>query len=330
MNPAFPLLPERAANFASDVDAVFLFILAVTGLFAIGIWIALLFFAIHYRRRSPDDRPKEIQGSLALELTWTLIPFAFMVVMFVWGARVYFHMNRPPDDAMTVSVVGKRWMWKIQQPTGQREVNELHVPLGRAVKLVITSEDTIHSFFVPAFRIKKDAVPGRYTTEWFRATKVGTYHLFCAEYCGTDHSKMTGRVVVMEPEDYQAWLAGAPAPESPATLGEKLFTELNCVTCHVPGSADRGPILAGLFGRAVKLASGETVVADESYVRESILIPSARVVAGYQPVMPTFQGLVSEEQLIALVAYVKSLQSPPAESAPAAAGKSPKQGGNES
>jgi cytochrome c oxidase subunit 2 len=330
MNPAFPLLPERAANFASDVDAVFLFILTVTGLFAIGIWIVLLYFAIHYRRRSPDDRPKQIQGSLALELTWTLVPFAFMVVMFVWGAKVYFHMNRPPDDAMTVSVVGKRWMWKLQQPTGQREVNELHVPVGRPVKLVITSEDTIHSFFVPAFRIKKDAVPGRYTTAWFRATKVGTYHLFCAEYCGTDHSKMTGRVVVMEPEDYQAWLAGAPAPESPVTLGEKLFTQLNCITCHQPRSGDRGPVLAGLFGRRVRLASGETVVADESYVRESILIPSAKVVEGYQPVMPTFQGLVSEEQLIALVAYVKSLQIPLAESAPAAAGSSPKQGGNES
>jgi len=213
---------------------------------------------------------------------------------------------------MTVSVVGKRWMWKLQHPTGQREINELHVPRGRAVKLVITSEDVIHSFFVPAFRIKKDAVPGRYNTAWFRATKDGTYHLFCAEYCGTEHSRMIGRVVVMEPEDYQTWLAGGPPPESPVAAGEKLFTELNCITCHRPDSAGRGPVLVGIFERPVRLADGGTAVADEAYVRESIVNPAAKVVAGYQPVMPTFQGQVSEEQVIALIAYIRSLQVPPA------------------
>jgi len=322
MNPAFPFLPERASTIASDVDAVFLFILVVTGVFAVGIWTALLYFAIRYRRRSPDDRPKEIHGSLALELTWTVIPLALMAVMFAWGAKVYFHMNRPPDDAMTVSVVGKRWMWKLQHPTGQREVNELHVPVGRAVKLVITSEDTIHSFFVPAFRIKKDAVPGRYNMAWFRATKVGTYHLFCAEYCGTEHARMIGRVVVMEPDQYQTWLAGGPAPESPRAWGEQLFTELNCVTCHQPDSAGRGPVLTGVFGRRVKLQSGDAVVADEAYVRESIVNPAVKVVAGYQPVMPTFQGLVTEEQLIALIAYIESLQIPAGDNAPAPAGAS--------
>ena len=310
MSPTFPLLPERASAFAGEVDALFFFIVAVTVFFTVGISIAILFFAVKYRRRSDADRPAEIHGSLALELTWTLVPLGIVVVMFVWGAKVFFHMNRPPDDAMTVSVVGKRWMWKLQHPTGQREINELHVPVGRAVKLVITSEDAIHSFFVPAFRIKKDAVPGRYNVAWFRATKTGTYHLFCAEYCGTEHSKMIGRVVVMEPEAYQTWLAGGPPPESPAAAGEKLFTELNCVTCHRPDSAGRGPVLDGIFGRPVRLASGDTVVADESYVRESILSPAARVVAGYQPVMPTYQGQVSEEQLIALIAYIQSMQVP--------------------
>ena len=196
MSPAFPLAPERASSVAGEVDALFLFILGVTGIAAIGIWIALVYFAIRYRRRSDDERPGVIHGSLLLELTWTVIPFLLMSAMFVWGAKVFFHLNRPPDDAMTVSVVGKRWMWKLQHPTGQREVNELHVPVGRAVKLVITSEDTIHSFYVPAFRIKKDAVPGRYNLAWFRATKTGSYHLFCAEYCGTEHSRMIGRVVV--------------------------------------------------------------------------------------------------------------------------------------
>jgi cytochrome c oxidase subunit II len=329
MNPAFPFAPERASSVAGEVDALFLFILGITALFAAGVWIALLFFAIRYRRRSDDDRPAEIHGSLPLELTWTLIPLAIMAVMFVWGAKVYFHMNRPPDDAMTVSVVGKRWMWKLQHPTGQREINELHVPRGRAVKLVITSEDTIHSFFVPAFRIKKDAVPGRYNTAWFRATKDGTYHLFCAEYCGTEHSKMIGRVVVMEPADYETWLAGGPPPESPVAAGEKLFTDLNCITCHRPDSAGRGPVLAGIFDRPVKLADGSTVVADEAYVRESIVNPAAKVTAGYQPVMPTFQGQVSEEQVIALIAYIRSLQvpqSPGAEpaKAPAPAGGRPR------
>ncbi len=317
MNPSFPLVPERASSLAGEVDAVFLFILGVTGFFAVAIWIALLWFAVRYRRRSPADRPAAIHGSLALELTWTLVPLGLMAVMFVWGAKVFFRMNRPPDDAMTVTVVGKRWMWKIQHPTGQREINELHVPVERAVKLVITSEDTIHSFFVPAFRIKKDAVPGRYNTAWFRATKPGTYHLFCAEYCGTEHSKMIGRVVVLPPEEYQTWLAGGPPPESPVVAGEKLFTELNCVTCHRPDSAGRGPVLVGVFGRPVQLAAGDPVVADEAYVRDSILNPSARVVAGYQPVMPTYQGQVSEEQLISLIAYIRSLEVP---AAPAAAG----------
>ena len=319
MSPSFPLLPERASAIAGEVDALFFFIVAVTIVFTVGISLALVFFAVKYRRRSDADRPAEIHGSLVLEITWTVIPLLIVVVMFVWGSKVFFHMNRPPDDAMTVSVVGKRWMWKLQHPTGQREINELHVPKGRAVKLVITSEDTIHSFFVPAFRIKKDAVPGRYNVAWFRATKAGRYHLFCAEYCGTEHSKMIGRVVVMEPEDYQTWLAGGPPPESPVVAGEKLFTELNCITCHRPDSAGRGPVLDGIFGRPVKLASGDTVVADEAYVRESIVNPAARVVAGYQPVMPTYQGLVSEEQLIALVAYIESLQVP-SEAAPASDG----------
>jgi cytochrome c oxidase subunit 2 len=311
-----PFLPERASSYAGEVDALFYFIVAVTVFFTVAISLAILYFAIRYRRRSDADRPAEIHGSLVLELTWTLIPLGIVVVMFVWGSKVFFHMNRPPDDAMTVSVVGKRWMWKLQHPTGQREINELHVPLGRAVKLVITSEDTIHSFFVPAFRIKKDAVPGRYNVAWFRATKTGTYHLFCAEYCGTEHSKMIGKVVVMEPEAYQTWLAGGPPAESPIVAGETLFTELNCVTCHRPDHAGRGPVLQGIFGRPVRLASGDTVVADEAYVRESIVNPAARVVAGYQPVMPTYQGQVSEEQLIALVAYIESLQVP-TEAAPA-------------
>jgi len=322
MNPGLPLWPENASTIAGDVDRLFLFLCAVSIFFSALIAITLITFAVKYRRRSEQDRPAEIEGSLVLELTWSVIPFLLTVVMFVWGAQVFFHMNRTPDDAMTVSVVGKRWMWKLQHPTGQREINELHIPVGRPVQLTLTSEDTIHSFFVPAFRMKKDVVPGRYNTAWFKATKVGTYHLFCAEYCGTEHSRMTGRIVVMEPDAYQTWLAGGPPPESPVKAGEKLFTELNCVTCHRPDSGGRGPVLVGLFGHKVTLANGETVVADEAYIRESILNPAAKVTAGYQPVMPTYLGQVSEESLLQLIAYIRSLAGPPGESAPlpAAAG----------
>jgi cytochrome c oxidase subunit 2 len=322
VGPALPLFPEQASVIAGEVDALFLFLVATTVLFSAGIALTLVVFAIRYRRRSEQDQPEEIHGSLALELTWTIIPFLITVVMFVWGARVFFHMNRTPDDAMTVNVVGKRWMWKLQHPTGQREINELHVPVGRPVRLTITSEDTIHSFFVPAFRIKKDAVPGRYNTAWFKATRAGTYHLFCAEYCGTEHSRMIGRVVVMEPDAYQTWLAGGPAPESPAKAGEKLFTELNCVTCHRPDSAGRGPVLNGVFGRSVALQGGGQVVADEAYVRESILNPAAKITAGYQPVMPTYLGQVSEESLLQLIAYVQSL-APLSAPGAAAAGAPP-------
>jgi cytochrome c oxidase subunit 2 len=325
MGAGFPLFPEQASVIASEVDALVLFLLGVTVFFSLGIAATLVLFAVKYRRRSEQDRPEEIEGSLPLELAWSIIPFLLTIVMFVWGAQVFFHMNRTPDDAMTVNVVGKRWMWKLQHPTGQREINELHVPVGRPVHLTITSEDTIHSFFVPAFRIKKDAVPGRYNTAWFKATKTGTYHLFCAEYCGTEHSRMIGRVVVMEPDAYQTWLAGGPAAESPVKAGEKLFTELNCITCHRPDSAGRGPVLNGIFGRTVLLADGEKVVADEAYVRESILNPAAKVTAGYQPVMPTYLGQVSEESLFQLIAYVKSLAVPaaPGEATTVAAGKPP-------
>jgi cytochrome c oxidase subunit 2 len=224
---------------------------------------------------------------------------------------------------MEINVVGKRWMWKLQHMTGQREINELHVPVGRPVKLNLTSEDVIHSFFVPAFRMKKDAVPGRYSVAWFRATKAGTYHLFCAEYCGTEHSRMIGRIVVMEADDYQTWLQGGPAPVSPVAAGEKLFTQLNCVTCHVTGLQARGPSLVGVAGSKVRLVGGDVVTADESYLRESIVNPAAKIVEGYQPIMPTYQGQVSEDMLLQLIAYIQSLKEPQGTSGGSAGGGQP-------
>jgi cytochrome c oxidase subunit 2 len=310
MFSGFPLFPEQASSLAPAVDGLYFFLVAITTFFSVGIAAALALFATRYKRRHDDERPPEIHGSLALELTWTLIPFAICMVVFVWGAVVFFAQNRPPDDSMEINVVGKRWMWKLQHMTGQREINELHVPVGRPVKLNLTSEDVIHSFFVPAFRMKKDAVPGRYSVAWFRATKPGSYHLFCAEYCGTEHSRMIGRIVVMEANDYQTWLQGGPVPVSPVAAGEKLFTQLNCVTCHVAGSQARGPGLAGVAGAKVRLVGGDVVTADESYLRESIVNPAAKIVEGYQPIMPTYQGQVSEDMLLQLIAYIQSLKEP--------------------
>ena len=308
----FPLFPEQASTLASSVDGLYFFLVAITVFFFVTISATLLIFAVKYRRRSTDEWPEEIHGSLLLELAWTIVPFLITVVVFAWGAILFFSMNRPPDNAIEINVVGKRWMWKLQHMTGQREINELHIPVRRPVKLTLTSEDVIHSFFVPAFRAKKDAVPGRYNVMWFEATKAGRYHLFCAEYCGTQHSRMIGEIVAMEPADFQIWIQGGPAAESPAVAGQKLFGELNCATCHRPDSQGRGPVLDGLAGSTVKLAGGATAVADETYLRESILVPAAKIADTYQPIMPTYQGQVSEEGVLHLIAYIQSLKGPQA------------------
>jgi cytochrome c oxidase subunit II len=306
-----PLFPESASTMASRVDALYFFLLAISGFFSLLIAGLIVFYAVKYRRRSPDAIGANIHGGLALELTWTIVPFLITMVIFVWGASVFFAMSRPPDETLNIYVVGKQWMWKFQHLDGQREINELHVPVGRAVKLIMTSEDVIHDVFVPAFRVKADVVPGRYTSLWFQPTVPGRYHLFCAEYCGTRHSGMIGEVVVMEPAAYQTWLSGGAAEGSLASAGAKLFQDLACITCHRPDAQGRGPVLEGLFGKAQTLQTGEMIVVDEAYVRESILNPGAKITAGFQPIMPAFQGLVTEEQLLALIEYVKSLQTQP-------------------
>jgi cytochrome c oxidase subunit II len=309
----FPLFPQQASVQAGQVDAIFFFMVAVTAFFSLLIAGLIVFFAIKYRRRHDEEVGEAIHGSLVLELTWTIIPFFIAMGMFGWGAKVFFDLYRVPAGAMEIFVVGKQWMWKIQHAGGQREINELHVPAGRPVRLIMGSEDVIHSFYIPAFRVKADVIPGRYNTLWFQATTPGRYHLFCTEYCGTRHSGMIGSVVVMEPTEYQAWLSGGPTSDSPSAAGEKLFTSLACVTCHSGDAASRGPNLAGVFGRQVELQGGGKVVADEAYLRESIVNPQAKVVAGFPPIMPPFQGMVSEEQLLQLIAYLKSLKGPAAQ-----------------
>ncbi len=299
---------------AGRVDALYIFLLIVCGMMTLLIFVCLIYFAARYRYR-PGVRAEQIEGSTPLEIVWSTIPFLVFMVIFGWGAVVYFQERTPPRDATEVYVVAKQWMWKLEHAEGQREINELHVPVGQDVKMIMTSQDVIHSFFVPAFRIKQDVLPGRYTVAWFRATKPGVYHLFCAEYCGTQHSGMVGDVVVMEPAQYEAWMNGGSTGPLSAT-GEKVFAELGCSTCHRADAQGRGPNLQGVFGKPVQLEDGRTLVADENYIRECILDPGAKRVKGFQPIMPTFQGLVSEEQVNALVAYIKSLS--PAK--PAAAG----------
>jgi cytochrome c oxidase subunit II len=308
MSTPFPLWPPTASAAAPEMDLLYLLIAAVSAFFVVLVAALVVFFTVKYRRRGPHDVGADIHGSLILELSWTIIPFILAMVMFVWGADLFFRLSSPPANAMDVWAVGKQWMWKVQHPEGVREINELHVPLGRPVRVTLGSEDVIHDFAIPAFRVKMDAVPGRWTTLWFTATKLGTYHIFCAQYCGTKHSGMVGEVIVMAPQDYEAWLAGARSMTSAVQSGERLFTDLACITCHKTDSSARGPTLVGVYGSTLQLAGGGTVVADENYLREAIMNSQARVVQGFQPIMPTFQGQVNEENLMQLVAYIKSLK----------------------
>ena len=301
-----PLWPARASAGAANVDALYIFLVLLATFMSVAIFTMIVLFAFKYRRQ-PGREAEQIEGSNALEITWSVVPLGIFLVIFAWGAVIYFQERTPPRDATEVYVVARQWKWKLEHVEGQREINELHVPVGRDIEMIMTSQDVIHSFYVPAFRIKQDVLPGRYTTAWFRPTKPGVYHLFCAEYCGSQHSGMIGQVVVMEPAQYQAWLSGGNTTGSLASNGESVFQQLGCPTCHRSDTQGRGPNLVGIFGKPVQLEDGRTVIADENYIRESILSPSAKVVSGFKPIMPVFQGLVSEEQLTELVAYVKSL-----------------------
>jgi cytochrome c oxidase subunit 2 len=317
-----PLFPEQASTFAWQVDLLYFYLIAVSVAFSIPIVVAIFYFGLRYREREKYATPDEMHGSMVLETVWSIIPFVISMTIFLGGAIVYFNQFNPPADAMEVYVVGKQWMWKVQHETGQREINELHVPVGRPVKLTMTTEDVLHDFSIPAFRTKADVVPGRYTYLWFEATKPGKYHLFCAEYCGLNHSGMGGYVYVMEQRDFDNWLSGNVSGQTPVEAGKDLFTnKLGCASCHAGGPQQRGAKLEGVFNSDVKLVGGATVKADEQYIRNSILNPSSQVVEGFQPIMPTFKGQVTEEQLNALVSYIKSLT--PGASTTAAAVPSP-------
>lgn len=307
MQTGFPLFPEQASTIAPQVDAIYLFLVGMSSVFVVLIFSLVIYFSVRYRRRTETELPPAGIPTVRLEIAWTVIPLILVMISFAWGAGVYMVMFQPPDDALELRAVGRQWMWKFQHPNGASEINELHVPVGTPIKIVLASQDVIHSFYVPAFRVKMDVVPGRYSWVWFEATREGEFHLFCAEYCGTLHSGMIGRVYAMKPVDYQRWLSERGGGESVALAGERLFQQHACVTCHQEESGPLGPSLHGLFGRQVKLQSGATVVADEAYIRESILRPNAKLVAGYEPIMPTYQGQLSEEALHQIMAYLKGL-----------------------
>jgi cytochrome c oxidase subunit 2 len=321
MLEGIPLFPEQASNLAPEVDNLYFFVTAVTAFFALLVVVFVIVFAVKYRDRTGEKVGAPITGSIWLELGWSIVPFLVSMAIFAWATIVFFHLVRAPDQTLEIYSTGKRWMWRFQHIDGQSEINELHVPLGRPVKVTFTSEDVLHSLFIPAFRVKADAIPGRYSSLWFTATKTGEYHLFCAEYCGTQHSGMIGRVVVMEPNEYQAWLGGGGGLSMTAR-GEQLFQQLGCVSCHLSDGTGRGPSLAGKYGSQEQLANGDAVSVDDGYIRESILTPQAKLVAGYGPVMPTFQGQVNEQGLMSLIEYIKSLPSTgqPAAQASAAPG----------
>jgi len=317
----FPFFPQQASEQAAQIDALYFFLVAVTAFFALLIATLVVVFSIKFRRKHDQEVGKAIHGSLALELLWTFIPLGITMVMFAWGAQVFFHMTRAPKGAMEIYIVGKQWMWKAQHLDGAREINELHVPIGKPVKLVMGSEDVIHSFFIPDFRVKADVVPGRYNTMWFTATKPGKYHIFCTQYCGTKHSNMIGTVTAMDAADYQAWLSGGASGGTMAENGAKLFSDLSCNSCHLENGQGRGPVLKGLYGKQILITGGQTVTMDDAYIRESVLTPQAKVVAGFTPIMPTFQGLVTEEQLLQLIAYIKSLGEAPSTAGTGTPGK---------
>lgn len=308
MKPPFPLFPPSASTVAVEMDLLYGFIVAVCAFFTVLVAALVVYFTVKYRRRHPDDVGADIHGSLSLELTWTFIPLVLSLVMFAWGASLFFRLATPPANAMELFVVGKQWMWKVQHPEGVREINEMHVPIGRPVRITLGSEDVLHDYSIPAFRVKMDAVPGKLTTLWFEATVPGRYHIFCAEYCGTKHSGMIGEVIAMQPQDYEVWLAGGRSTGTAAQNGERLFSDLACITCHKNDSTGRGPSLLGVFGSQVELTDGHKVTADENYLRESIMNSQAKIVKGYQGIMPAFQGMVTEENLMQLIAYIKTLK----------------------
>lgn len=302
------LLPPTASAYAEELTEFFWVMVAICSVVAVGIAVFIVYCAVKYRRRDPDELPPQIRGNNKLEITWTVIPGIIFLGMFGWGTKTYFDIEQPPPDTVDIWVVAKQWMWKLEHTNGIREINTLHVPIGRPVRLTMISEDVIHDFFVPAFRMKQDVLPARYVTIWFNANKAGKYHLFCAEYCGTKHSGMIGWVYAMTPHDYQVWLQQGAGEGSLASTGEKLFHQFGCSNCHRYDGHGPGPDLRGVYDKPVTLATGVTRIADDAYIRDCILGTKGGPVLGFSgSIMPNFKGQLTEEQVVALVSYIESI-----------------------
>ena len=305
---ASALFPAEASGIAPYVDALYFFLVAMTIFGTAFVAVLLLVFSVRYRREK-NPVATQVEGSTLLEATWTIIPLAIFLVTFVWGALLYFRIYDPPANAMNIYIVGKQWMWKAEHPGGQHEINALHIPTGKPIQLTMISQDVFHSFSIPDFRIKREVIPGRYSTVWFEPTQVGVYHLFCTQYCGTQHSGMVGQITVMTPSDYKKWLEQSNSGQSLAQNGERLYASMGCNSCHNGTAAARGPSLAGVYGSRLTLTDGRQILVDDAYLRNAILNPSEHVTAGFAPIMPTYQGQISEDGLIDLVEFIKNMQS---------------------
>lgn len=315
MNFALTFFPQEASSYAGQVDHIFFALLALSFLLVIGLFGTLFVFLIRFREGSSIHRSKKRIDSTPIEITWMVIPMLIFIVLFAWAGRLYSRMYTPPPDGLPVYVVGKQWMWKIEHENGQREINQLHIPIGQNILITLTSQDVVHSLYIPAFRIKHDAVPGSYAKFWFKAVRTGSYHLFCAQYCGMNHSRMIGDIIAMSPRDYAAWLAANPPEASMVQAGETLFHQVGCSGCHEATSTFHAPLLNGLYGAQVALQTGEIVTADREYLRDSILLPNKQIAAGFKPIMPTYQGQLSEEQVNELLSYLISLKNKPYDNA---------------
>lgn len=307
MNDFITMWPGQGSDYAAEIDLLIGAFTVLIILLSAPVFILMVYFAVKYRRGKEADRKHAPDRNMWAEVSWSLIPFLLILGFYAWSTELFAGLQRAPADALPVNVIAKQWMWKFEHPGGQREINELHIPAGKPIRLTMASQDVIHSLYFPALRLKQDVVPGRYTHLWFTATKPGTYRLACAEFCGTNHSLMGGSIVVMKEENYARWLEQAGTDQSLAARGKALFTSRGCSGCHGPSATVHAPRLEGLYGRPVPLSDGSIVTADEGYIRDSILLPQSQIAAGYPPVMPTFQNVLSEEEVLQLVAYIKSL-----------------------
>ncbi|AWM85928.1 cytochrome c oxidase subunit II [Microvirga sp. 17 mud 1-3] len=308
MSGSLQLWPQQASGHAAQLDTFIMAFTVFVALLVIPVGVLVFVFAVKYRRGKTVDRQHAPNRKVWLEVSWSVVPFLAALGFYVWSTSLFFELRNPPSDTLDIFIVAKQWMWKAQHPGGQREIDELHIPVGQPVRLVMNSQDVIHSFYVPALRVKQDVVPGRVSSLWFKADKPGVYWMTCAEFCGTDHSVMGGRFYVQTADEYAAWLSSSGVDQSLVASGEVLFRKYGCSGCHAASSAVHAPDLAGLYGRAVALASGETVIADEQYIQDSILLPQKQIAAGYEPIMPTFKNILRDDEVIQLVAYIKSLR----------------------